>query len=172
MCGASFPIAPLTLHQVPPSQSPYRPPVSSVPSSIDGQLLAERVRISRSYERPQSPPVGIPRSAPPPAAKRDIREIPAGRRATPRPVAALPRVPQRDGLDWAALEQCESSGDPRAVSPSGTYRGLHQFDLQTWRSVGGTGDPIDASPAEQRKRAWMLYLQRGRTPWPICGRLL
>lgn len=76
------------------------------------------------------------------------------------------------GPDFAALAQCESSGNPRAVSPSGKYRGLYQFDLPTWRSVGGTGDPAQATPAEQTKRARLLYADRGRAPWPVCGRHL
>ncbi len=69
-----------------------------------------------------------------------------------------------------AIAQCESGGDPRAVSPGGTYRGLLQFDRATWQSVGGVGDPAAASPAEQYKRGAILYAQRGSAPWPICGR--
>jgi hypothetical protein len=69
-----------------------------------------------------------------------------------------------------AIAQCESGGDPGAVSADGTYRGLLQFDLQTWRSVGGTGDPAAASVEEQYRRGAMLYAQRGSSPWPVCGR--
>ena len=69
----------------------------------------------------------------------------------------------------AAIRQCESSGDYSAVSPSGTYRGAYQFDQQTWESVGGSGDPAAASPAEQDHRAQLLYAQRGAQPWPVCG---
>ena len=46
------------------------------------------------------------------------------------------------------------------------YYGAYQFDLPTWRSVGGTGLPSDASPAEQDMRAQMLYDRRGLAPWP------
>lgn len=74
--------------------------------------------------------------------------------------------------DFAALAKCESGGNPRAVSPTGKYRGLYQFDLRTWHGVGGVGDPIDATPQEQTKRARILYNDRGRTPWPYCGRYL
>lgn len=74
--------------------------------------------------------------------------------------------------DFAALAKCESGGRPRAVSPTGKYRGLYQFDLRTWHGVGGVGDPVDASPAEQTKRARILYDDRGRSPWPYCGRFL
>lgn len=87
-----------------------------------------------------------------------------------RPLIGPRRAPTPEtSLDWAALAQCESSGDPRAVSPSGRYEGLYQFDLGTWRSVGGTGHPKNATPAEQTKRARLLYADRGRSPWPVCG---
>lgn len=43
------------------------------------------------------------------------------------------------------------------------------FDLQTWRSVGGSGDPIGAPEAEQDRRAATLYAQRGGQPWPNCA---
>lgn len=74
-------------------------------------------------------------------------------------------------LNWAALANCESGGNPRAVNPAGYY-GLYQFDLGTWRSVGGSGMPHHASAGEQTHRAQILYSQRGRSPWPNCGRYL
>jgi len=77
-----------------------------------------------------------------------------------------------DGLDWAALAKCESGGNPRAVGGSGTYFGLYQFSLGAWHGVGGTGNPIDASSAEQTYRAKLLYLQRGAGAWPYCGHYL
>lgn len=66
------------------------------------------------------------------------------------------------------IAQCESGGNPRAVSPSGQYRGKYQFDYATWASVGGSGDPAAASEAEQDKRALILYSRRGSQPWPVC----
>lgn len=71
-------------------------------------------------------------------------------------------------LNWSALAACESSGNPAAVS-SGGYMGLYQFDQRTWESVGGSGSPTAASPAEQTLRAEILYSQRGSSPWPVCG---
>lgn len=76
-----------------------------------------------------------------------------------------------DGLNWAALAKCESGGNPRAVNPAGYY-GLYQFSLSTWRSVGGSGNPRDASSAEQTKRAKILYNKAGAGQWPVCGRKL
>jgi hypothetical protein len=67
------------------------------------------------------------------------------------------------------IAQCESGGDPRAVSPGGTYRGKYQFDRQTWHAMGGHGDPVRASEAEQDRRALALYRARGTSPWPACG---
>lgn len=72
---------------------------------------------------------------------------------------------------WAKVANCESSGNPRAVNGAGYY-GLFQFDKQTWRSVGGSGNPANASAAEQLSRAKKLYAQRGASPWPVCGKYL
>jgi hypothetical protein len=68
------------------------------------------------------------------------------------------------------IAECESGGNPRAVSPDGTYRGKYQFDQATWEEWGGTGDPIDASEAVQDRIAIKLYKARGTAPWPTCGR--
>ena len=77
-----------------------------------------------------------------------------------------------DDLNWWALAQCESGNNPRAIGGGGAYRGLYQFTMGTWWSVGGSGDPINASREEQTYRAKLLYLRRGRSPWPHCGRYL
>lgn len=76
------------------------------------------------------------------------------------------------GQNWGALAACESGGNPGVVSANGLYHGLYQFDVQTWRSVGGSGLPSQASAAEQTKRAEILYSQRGAQPWPVCGQRL
>jgi hypothetical protein len=67
-----------------------------------------------------------------------------------------------------AIAACESGGDPTAVNAAGYY-GKYQFDLGTWQSVGGTGNPAEATEAEQDMRASMLYAQAGSSPWPVCG---
>ncbi|WP_443059432.1 ubiquitin-like domain-containing protein [Streptomyces sp. NBC_00435] len=77
-----------------------------------------------------------------------------------------------DGLDWAGLARCESGGRPGATDPSGTYGGLYQFDVRTWQALGGSGRPQDAPGPEQTYRAKKLYVQRGASPWPHCGRTL
>ncbi|MDV5146287.1 ubiquitin-like domain-containing protein [Streptomyces sp. SBC-4] len=94
------------------------------------------------------------------------RKVRIGTRALPTSVAGA------DGLDWGALAACESGGRPNAVDPSGTYGGLYQFDPGTWRSLGGKGTAQNAPAAEQTFRAKKLYVQRGASPWPHCGRRL
>jgi resuscitation-promoting factor RpfB len=77
--------------------------------------------------------------------------------------------PTADGLNWAALAQCESGGRPNAVSPNGRYHGLYQFSVATWQSVGGSGVPSQAAPDEQTYRAQLLYNKAGAGQWPHCG---
>jgi soluble lytic murein transglycosylase-like protein len=68
------------------------------------------------------------------------------------------------------IAQCESGGNPRAVSPDGLYRGKYQFHPDTWRRLGGRGtDPAAAPEAEQDRVAALLYAREGAAPWPICG---
>ncbi|RCV50637.1 G5 domain-containing protein [Marinitenerispora sediminis] len=76
-----------------------------------------------------------------------------------------------DSLNWSALAQCESGGDPTAVNPAGYY-GLYQFSLPTWQSAGGSGLPSEASANEQTMRAKTLYnMVNGnwQGQWPECG---
>lgn len=73
---------------------------------------------------------------------------------------------------WAKLAQCESGGRASVVSSNGLYHGLYQFTVSTWRSVGGSGLPSQASPAEQTKRAQMLQAKAGWGQWPACSRKL
>ena len=76
-----------------------------------------------------------------------------------------PRVPAA----LEAIAACESGGDPAAVGGGGAYRGKYQFSRETWASVGGSGDPVDAPEAEQDRRAAMLYERDGAGHWPVCG---
>lgn len=54
------------------------------------------------------------------------------------------------------IKQCESGGNYSAVNSNGHY-GAWQFSQGTWNSVGGTGRPDQASPAEQDYRASILW---------------
>ena len=99
-----------------------------------------------------------------PALREDVEKA---RRAEAAPeVGGLVGGVSQSTLD--AIAACESGGDPTAVNGAGYY-GKYQFDMGTWASVGGSGNPAEASEAEQDMRASMLYAQSGSTPWPVCG---
>jgi lysozyme family protein len=96
--------------------------------------------------------------------------------AGPQTLSALGLTARRSsaGEDVAAvlerIAQCESGGDPTAVSRDGRYYGKYQFSRATWRSVGGRGNPARASETEQDRRAARLYRREGTRPWPVCGK--
>jgi hypothetical protein len=125
---------------------------------------------SHDFSFAQNPPVAAkaeetvvePTPTPQPTPRPRATAVPA-RAPTPPPATG---TPASDHL--ARIRQCESGGNYSAVSPDGRYRGGYQFDAQTWVSVGGSGDPALASPAEQDYRAQLLYSQRGGQPWPVC----
>lgn len=108
-------------------------------------------------------PVWVPVAAPP---------SPTALRKAPRAATRSRHLGhQPSAAQWARLRMCENGG--RYTSkPTDFYRGAYQFDRATWKSVGGEGDPAQASPAEQDLRAKILYADRGRKPWPVCGRWL
>jgi hypothetical protein len=70
----------------------------------------------------------------------------------------------------ARIAACESGGDPTAVSSDGAFRGKYQFTRETWRAMGGVGDPAAAPEAEQDRRAALLLEREGGSPWPVCSR--
>ena len=69
----------------------------------------------------------------------------------------------------ARIAQCESGGNPTAVSSSGQYRGKYQFSRATWRALGGKGDPAAAPESVQDAMAAKLLAARGTSPWPNCA---
>jgi lysozyme family protein len=72
-------------------------------------------------------------------------------------------------FELAKIAQCESGGNPSAISPGGTYRGKYQFSRATWRALGGHGDPAAAPAAEQDQKAAELLQRQGRGAWPNCA---
>jgi peptidoglycan hydrolase-like protein with peptidoglycan-binding domain len=83
--------------------------------------------------------------------------------------SATTRAATTTSATLARIAECESGGDPTAVSSDGTFRGKYQFSFGTWRAMGGKGDPARASEAEQDRRAAKLLAQAGTSPWPVCG---
>jgi hypothetical protein len=73
------------------------------------------------------------------------------------------------GGTLAAIRSCESGGNYSTNTGNGFY-GAYQFTQSTWEGVGGSGSPANASPAEQDRRAAILYSRSGAGQWPVCGR--
>ncbi|HWI70399.1 MAG TPA: transglycosylase family protein [Baekduia sp.] len=83
------------------------------------------------------------------------------------------RAARRDARSTAspqleAIAACESGGNPRTDTGNGFY-GKYQFTLDTWQAVGGSGNPAQASEAEQDRLAAQLLASAGPGQWPVCG---
>lgn len=132
--------------------------IPTAPVAVPADLLASLA--------PAPAPAPVP--APAPASVASAQPAAARQAATPAPTSSYSGGGGAGG-HLASIRACESSGNYAAVSPDGLYHGAYQFDRPTWQSVGGTGDPAAASPAEQDARAAELWNQRGSNPWPNCG---
>jgi hypothetical protein len=86
-------------------------------------------------------------------------------------LSAAPASADPSAAQWTSLRDCESSDNYTVVAANGLYYGAYQFNLATWQSVGGTGYPNQASPAEQDYRALYLYRMRGWQPWTCAVKL-
>lgn len=134
----------------------------------DGQVESRTVLSTRTVSAPVDRVLAVgtkPRPAPAPAQR-------AASSGSSSSGSSSSGGTSSGGLNWAALANCESGGNPGAVSSTGKYRGLYQFSYATWASVGGSGDPAANSAGEQTRRAQILYDRSGRGQWPTCGRLL
>ena len=69
----------------------------------------------------------------------------------------------------AKIAECESGGNPTAVSPNGEYRGKYQFSQATWESLGGTGDPAEADENVQDMSPPGSTSSAASRPWPACS---
>jgi hypothetical protein len=94
---------------------------------------------------------------------RSARRARAAQRAETRAAAASTASPALE-----AIAACESGGNPQTDTGNGFY-GKYQFTLATWQAVGGSGNPAQASEAEQDRRAAALLAQAGPGQWPVCG---
>lgn len=85
-----------------------------------------------------------------------------------QPVSAARSADAVEGGVWDRLAQCESGGNWRINTGNGFYGGL-QFTPSSWRAVGGSGLPHQASKAEQIARAERLLDLQGWGAWPACS---
>lgn len=84
------------------------------------------------------------------------------------PRAAVSNYAPSDGSVWDRLAACEAGGNWAINTGNGYYGGL-QFSLSSWRGVGGSGLPSDASREEQIARGQMMQSSSGWGAWPGCS---
>lgn len=120
---------------------------------------------------PPPPPPPAPPAPPAPAPAAAVVAAPVAR----APVHTSPTPPAVNGGSvggaFACIRAKESNGNYSTNTGNGYY-GAYQFSLSTWRSVGGTGLPSDASPATQDALAMKLQQRSGWGQWStarMCG---
>ena len=104
------------------------------------------------------------------ASKSSSSSDSSGSSASSSSASAPAAVSGDDAAIWAAIAQCESGGNP-SINTGNGYYGMYQFSLPTWRSVGGSGLPSDASAEEQTMRARMLQQRSGWGQWGCAYKL-
>ncbi len=131
--------------------------------SIDGeiaQLVAQQVAAKLAAQR----------AAAAAAAATAPQRSPAGPPAPSTTTVGFV-APGSLASDFAALRNCESSGNYKDDTGNGYY-GAYQFSLSTWEGLGETGLPSQALPDVQDAAAYTLYRQNGWAPWPACSAIL
>lgn len=122
---------------------------------------------SRIEAENNTPAAAAKPTAQAPAAK-PVAKAAAQSRATKAKSNPAPAVSSSDGSVWDRLAKCESGGNWSINTGNGYYGGL-QFSLASWRGVGGSGYPHQASRAEQISRAEALKARQGWGAWPACS---
>jgi hypothetical protein len=145
---------PRNLYRAPASRSHVRAPLPRV-TCWNGKVVTDHPRVQDCPKRP----------------------VDRSQSGTASRVAAL------NAHDWAnqsfsiRVANCESGGTRQGRTYNGSphdknnpnYRGKWQFSWTTWRTVGGVGDPADASEAEQDYRAWLLWKRDGWGQWECAS---
>lgn len=132
-----------------------------------GMDLVERVEVSSLAERrAQQAELDAAAKAEAEAAAKAEAEA-AAKAAADAEAAASAATSSRDKI-WADLAQCESGGNWSINTGNGYFGGL-QFSLSSWKWVGGSGYPHQASRAEQIRRAEKLLSLQGWGAWPACS---
>ena len=88
--------------------------------------------------------------------------------AAPAPAATTAAAGGPTPQQWLELRQCES-GDNYADNTGNGYYGAYQFSEATWQSLGYSGLPSNAAPAQQDQAAQILQARYGWGQWPECS---
>ncbi len=135
-----------------------------------GQVLSvpaeDEALVARAL--PETAPVEVKQqvAANPAADTQPVAPAPT-RAPAPRQVTAPAAPAVANGSVWDRLAMCEATGNWAINTGNGYYGGL-QFTLSSWRAVGGTGYPHEASREEQISRGIKLQALQGWGAWPAC----
>ncbi len=128
-------------------------------------LVGQQLRIPGSDEQLAERPL-------PAKVQAAIAAAPQPKATAPKPVAkrtsTASNIIASDGSVWDRIAQCESGGNWAINTGNGYYGGL-QFSMSSWAAVGGSGNPANASRAEQIMRGQMLQSRQGWGAWPSCS---
>ena len=172
--GADNPEADLRVVRVAVEPVTEAPPPPTEPVTPPTDDAVEVAAASEPVATPAPEPATTQRASAPAAP---VRPAPAPTTTTaPPPPSSTTAAPSsagdpNDPATWDRLARCESGGRWSLNSGNGYYGGL-QFSLATWRDVGGTGYPHEATREEQIKRGKMLQARYGWGQWPYCSREL
>ncbi|QYA32650.1 LysM peptidoglycan-binding domain-containing protein [Macrococcus psychrotolerans] len=152
--------APVTVQQ----PVAYQAPVVKAPEQTAKPAAQQPVQQVAQKPVAQKPVAQVEK----PVAQQPVQQAPVEQpvqQAAQKPVQqAAPAGNSSMDAHLRVIAQRESGGNPNAVNASGYY-GLFQFSPSTWASVGGTGNPANASVEEQWKRARILYQTAGASQW-------
>lgn len=104
----------------------------------------------------------------PSAALRNIARVVVAGAVIGVPLALATTPAQADPVNWDAIAQCESGGN-WGIDTGNGYSGGLQFSPSTWQANGGSGNPANASRAEQIRVAENVLQSQGIGAWPVCG---
>jgi hypothetical protein len=147
---------------------------ASATASISPQGLPVAGGLSAAVASAVSAAVVAPApAAAAPAPPAPVVSIPAPTTTVPVATAPPPAPVVTGGAGgvWAALRQCESSGNYAENTGNGYY-GAYQFSQATWSDLGYPGRPDQAPPAMQDQAAQRLQARSGWGQWPACAAAL
>jgi len=136
---------------------------------VDGEVGNQTAGALGIWADPQPP---APAPSPKPAAtKRTTAKAAPKAKAAKSGGGSVTFGSEGGSTVWDALAQCESGGNWHIATGNGYYGGL-QFTASTWRSMGGSGMPHEASREEQIAVAERTLRSGGWGQWPACSRKL
>lgn len=100
-----------------------------------------------------------------------------------KPKQVVPKIVEVSDIEldqlpvaWQKVAMCESSGRLNAVSgKQHQFQGAFQIEYpRTWVAHGGDKNkpPKNSTLLEQFWVALHIYIDRGHSPWPYCGKFL